>query len=203
MQTKQCPKCGKHKPFLDFNKDKARKDGLQFYCKLCRSQINPDKTREYDKQYRQNNREKLREYAKQYRQNNREKVREYGQRWNEANRDKTRKNAQQYRQTNPDKSRESLRKWRQANINKRNALEAKRRAAKLQRTPAWLTKEQLDEIETFYTAALAFRLFTGLTYHVDHIIPLQGKNVSGLHVPWNLQVISATDNLKKYNLFKD
>ena len=98
---------------------------------------------------------------------------------------------------------EQSKKYIQKNPEKYNAFNAKRRAAKLQRTPPWLTQEQLAEIETFYTVALAFKIFTGLTYHVDHIVPLQGKNVSGLHVPWNLQVISATDNLKKYNLFED
>lgn len=108
-----------------------------------------------------------------------------------------------FKENNPQKLFEIQKRYRDANKDQHNARTAKRRAAKLQRTPAWLTKEQLDEIETFYTAALAFRLFTGLTYHVDHIIPLQGKNVSGLHVPWNLQVIPATDNLKKSNLFED
>ena len=203
MQTKHCLKCGKHKSFLEFNKDKTKKDGLQTHCKLCRAQTNCDKAREYAKQYRQTHREKLREYAQQYRQTNRDKTLEYCRQWRKANRDKTRKSAQEYRQTNPDKARQSIRKWREANTDKRNALEAKRRAAKLQRTPHWLTKDQLDEIETFYTVALAFRLFTGLTYHVDHIVPLQGKNVSGLHVPWNLRVIPETDNLKKSNSFED
>lgn len=108
-----------------------------------------------------------------------------------------------FKNKNPNKLFDIQKRYRDANQDKRNARTAKRRAAKLQRTPHWLTKNQLDEIETFYTAALAFRLYTGQEYHVDHIVPLQGKNVSGLHVPWNLRVISAIDNLKKSNLFED
>jgi len=80
------------------------------------------------------------------------------------------------------------------NKGKRNAIWAKRKAAKLQRTPKWLTEQQLSEIRKLYETCPK-------GYHVDHIVPLQGKNVSGLHVPWNLQVIPAKDNIKKSNKF--
>lgn len=81
------------------------------------------------------------------------------------------------------------------------ARNARRRASKLCATPTWLTKEELQEIEELYEIARAFRLYTGEDYHVDHIVPLQGKDVCGLHVPWNLQVLSATENLSKSNKF--
>lgn len=79
------------------------------------------------------------------------------------------------------------------------SLCAKKRARKIQATPSWLTKEHLEEIEDFYTACMMFKIYTGLTYHVDHIIPLKGKTVCGLHVPWNLQILEASENLQKSN----
>lgn len=76
-----------------------------------------------------------------------------------------------------------------------------KRANKENRTPKWLSFEQKLDIECFYYKAMRYEEETGIKYHVDHIIPLNGKLVSGLHVPWNLQVIPAKDNLRKGNKF--
>ncbi len=78
----------------------------------------------------------------------------------------------------------------------------RRKAAKLQRTPKWLTEGDLIEIKWAYLIAATKTKATGVEYQVDHIVPLQGKNVSGLHVPWNLQVISKSENCKKNNRFE-
>lgn len=74
--------------------------------------------------------------------------------------------------------------------------EAKRRAKKLLATPKWLTKTDWIKIKEIY-------LNCPEGHHVDHIIPLQGKEVSGLHVPWNLQYLLAADNLSKSNKVYD
>ena len=81
------------------------------------------------------------------------------------------------------------------------AKTAKRRAAKLQRTPCWLTSEGLWLIEEYYHLAQKRTELLGFPWHVDHIIPLQGRNVSGLHVPENLQVIPGIENIKKSNKY--
>jgi hypothetical protein len=69
--------------------------------------------------------------------------------------------------------------------------------------PKWLTEDEYQQIKDFYEIARMFKLFTGQDYHVDHIVPLQGKNVCGLHVPWNLQVIPARENLSKSNKLQE
>lgn len=74
-----------------------------------------------------------------------------------------------------------------------------RQLAKLQRTPAWLTEDDHWMIEQAYElAALRTQIF-GFLWHVDHVLPLRGKSVSGLHVPTNLQVIPGVDNSRKGN----
>lgn len=72
----------------------------------------------------------------------------------------------------------------------------RRYADKKQRVPAWLNKAHAAEIEGMY---LFCQLFNG--FEVDHIAPLCGKSVSGLHVPWNLQTLSAQQNRVKSNTF--
>ena len=119
--------------------------------------------------------------------------------WNKDNIERKREINAKWRDENRDQHNATNRKWFAANPDKRAALEAKRRSAQLQRTPPWLTAEHLTQIDEFYLAAKMFQMYTGELYHVDHIEPLQGDNVSGLHVPWNLQVIPYKENLQKSN----
>lgn len=88
--------------------------------------------------------------------------------------------------------------------NKRNwfVYNSDRRIRVKKAAPPWLTKAQKQEILNFYLLAQECRTLTGDVYHVDHIIPLKGENVCGLHVPWNLQLLPADINLAKANKFE-
>jgi len=79
-----------------------------------------------------------------------------------------------------------------------NACSGKRRATKLNATPAWA---DLVKIKKIYAACQQISEATGILHHVDHIVPLQGESVSGLHVEYNLHIIPATENLIKANKF--
>lgn len=68
------------------------------------------------------------------------------------------------------------------------------------RVPLWANKK---EIEKIYRQCRIISKSTGFEHHVDHVIPLKGENVSGLHVETNLQIISATENLSKKNKFSE
>jgi hypothetical protein len=89
-------------------------------------------------------------------------------------------------------------KWKQENKGLVNAATYKRRTAKLNRMPLWVDKTKIKEI---YKLAQIKTKETGFKWHVDHIIPLQGELVSGLHVVENLQVIPGIENVKKANRY--
>lgn len=91
---------------------------------------------------------------------------------------------QKYKEANPDLYRELV------NVRRRRFRDA---------TPTWLTAEQKLEIRFHYRMAIALSRATKVPHAVDHIIPLQGDDVCGLHVPWNMQVLTQEENLKKSN----
>lgn len=94
---------------------------------------------------------------------------------------------------------EKKRIWRGSNRHAVQAQTAKRRSSKINATPSWLTDRQYLEIKSFYLTATVATKTTGIKHHVDHVIPLRGKLVCGLHVPWNLMVVTAKENLSKGN----
>ena len=84
---------------------------------------------------------------------------------------------------------------------RRNLWTANYRSAKDNRTPTWLTDVDFERIANVYKLAALQSKITGTTWHVDHIIPLRGEYVSGLHVPSNLQAIPGVDNVRKNNSY--
>ena len=117
--------------------------------------------------------------------------------WYKANQEKVKARGKAWREANQENSKA----YREANKDRLSANWAKRHASKLQRTPSWLTSDDFKWIEWYYRHAKVMEARWGETYHVDHIHPLQGDTVSGLHVPSNLQVIPASENLVKNNKF--
>ena len=123
-------------------------------------------------------------------------ARAYCKTYHDKHRDKVNKKNTVWRKANPDYSKT----YRAENRGQANAHAAKRRAAKLQRTPVW---SETKSILGLYQLAAYLTEEHGRTIHVDHIIPLQGKEVSGLHCLSNLQLLYAEDNLSKSNLYVD
>lgn len=107
----------------------------------------------------------------------------------------------EYADKQRDKIREIATRWQKNNKGKVNAETAKRHASKMKRKPTWLSKEDKEWMKAIYQVAAMRNRESDILWHVDHIIPMQGATVSGLHVPWNLRVIPAKDNMTKGNRY--
>lgn len=170
---KTCTKCGEMKPLDQYSRDAACKDGLRTACKPCAA--------ERRRRYYEANAEREREQKRRYHEANAEKVAERKRRHYEANAERGRERTRRYVRVNPDKV---AAKW------------MRRHAAKLQRTTPWSDRVA---IAAFYEMAARVSRCLGVEHHVDHVLPLRGKTVSGLHVPLNLRVVPAVVNLRKGN----
>ncbi len=146
---------------------------------------NKDKIKESQLKYYLKNKDKILKAKKDYYLKNYNKIKEYSKNYRLNNQDKL----IEYRLSNKEYQKEYNKIYRPNNRNLFNAREAKRRAIKLNATPRFANLKKIKEIY----------LNCPKGYHVDHIIPLQNKNVCGLHVEWNLQYLTANANQKKSN----
>ena len=138
------------------------------------------------------------EYFKQY--NRREEVKDKKNEWYEANKEQVMDAAK----TRPiEVKREYQKTWKERNTTWVRADTKARRRKHREATPSWLTTKEKAEIRQLYQIAITMSKTTGEQYVVDHIIPLRGEDVCGLHVPWNLRVITQEENLKKSNKILD
>ena len=167
---------------MPYSSNERRREAYQKY---------KDKIKAGVKKWQDSHKEQIKERKRAYRQS---LSRDQKDKENAASRERY------YRNIEKDKARKI--RWRANNLDKVAASSSNIRAAKLNRTPSWLTKEDLGKIKEIYKEAQKKKEETGEEWHVDHIIPLQGKNISGLHVPDNLQVIKATENLSKHNRYE-
>jgi hypothetical protein len=141
-------------------------------------------------------------YHKAYREAHAEKIAAQKLEWKQANKEHVAAKDKAYAEANPEKKTLARKKWIAANPGKDNAAKALNAQKRKQRIPTWLSEDDKWMVEQAYElAAMRSKMF-GFKWHVDHIIPLNGKRVSGLHVPTNLQVVPWIDNLKKYNKFE-
>ena len=103
----------------------------------------------------------------------------------------------------PEHYRQRVSQWRKHNRGKMNAFENRRRAEKLRATPPWLTAEHFQQMEAMYIESRRLGQQDGIKRHVDHIYPLRSKLCCGLNVPWNLQILTAKENIAKGNKLPD
>ena len=181
---KRCSKCNVDKQLDLFSKCAANKDGFHRWCKEC--------SKASKKEWYVKNAESERSKALKYHYENYEK-----------NKERIIKTANEWQNRNKDRYKEIAKKCYEKTKNKKFAWQAFARAAKRNAVPKWINEDLKQEIQKFYVEARLKTRETGTKYEVDHIVPLMGKEVCGLHVPWNLRVITQFENRSKQNSFKE
>ena len=132
---------------------------------------------------------------------NKERILVYKKEYYQKTKEKRLSTNAEYRKNNPEKVAQIGKNYRLKNLAIVNARNRARRAAKNNRTPIWLTDIDHERIKNEYKLAYILSKVTGQKWEVDHVIPLQGEFVSGLHVPSNLRAILAFDNRSKHNRY--
>ena len=162
----------------------------------------PIKRAAYQKTYAQKNREAANKRNREWKKANPEKVKEMHKKYAEKHKEVLAAKSLRWKKANPERVAEVSRKTRLKNKARVLATKAKYRASKRNKTPIWADKEHLWLIKQAYELAILRTKQFGFLWHVDHIIPLNGVNVSGLHVIENIQVIPAAENLLKNNKYE-
>jgi 5-methylcytosine-specific restriction endonuclease McrA len=171
-----CTKCDAEKSIEEFHLNPQYKDGRHPWCKACRKA----------------------KAAEHYTRNKERRDRENKER-NFANRDAKNAKQAEYREANREDIRAKGRAYQKDNRAQYAANTARYKADKTQATPAWLTEDQKLFMNVTYAMANVMTEMTGIKHDVDHIHPLRGRGFHGLHVPWNLQVLTKPENLSKSN----
>jgi hypothetical protein len=179
-------------------------------CMVCRKAqrvlyylASAEKFKALAKKNRQENAEAVAATKRKYQTANSEKIKAYKeankerddasrQQWEEANKDKRQSQRKTYHEANRDKRNAQSREYCAANPGVMLAKVRKRQAAQLDRRPIWCCDKDCKAI---YKEARRLKLT------VDHIVPLQGELVSGLHWAHNLQLLPASVNFSKSNKF--
>lgn len=189
MKTyKTCGCCLQEVATEDFYRNKAAKDGLTNKCKGC--------SKDYSSKYKSQNRELVEAYRNNYIGLYLEKTKDKRLAWQ-----------RNYRETHIEERKSYDREYHKTRYKDQKEVyaekSARRRCNKISATPSWLDDEHKKRLRSIYKACKNVTERSGKIHHVDHIVPLQGENVCGLHVWWNLRIIPAEMNLSKGNKFEN
>lgn len=194
VDLKNCADCKIQKPIAEFGKMKQTKDGLHSYCKECISSRG--------KEYRLRNREAVKERKKKYANS------EAGKKTKRESYLRNIENTREYDRFRFQRDKEKIYKrrkkympgYRLRNPGLAAAYSSLYRGLK-NKASAILTKAMKLEIKKIHRKCKLKFKETGIEHHVDHIIPIKNDLVCGLHVPWNLQIITGSENQSKLNKF--
>lgn len=191
---------------------------------------NKEYVKEYEKKYREDNKEVVLKRQQDWREKNRKHISEYNKKkyWSDPeahriaaiesyyenleenrkkareyaslpeNKERRKRNFERFVQENPEYYKDHYRR----NSERYKEYQARRRQVKYA-SSSLLTENQIKQMQDIYWLARDLTIINGEPYEVDHIIPIKGEDICGLHVPWNLQVLPRDLNRAKRNKYNE
>lgn len=166
---KQCTKCKCIKDLSEFTVRRASPDGLNYKCRDCMNLVSQAFREKHPNRYRE---------------------------WHSQNRERRLRYHKDWAAKNQERKAANNSRWLKENKDRVNARNARRVASRLKATPSWANQLAIQE---FYKRAAFLTKITGIKHEVDHLYPLQGELVCGLHCEANLQILTKTENIRKKN----
>lgn len=193
---KRCGRCGEMKAEAEFGVHRCMKDGLRAVCRACQVIANRESYLRNQVARQKEARKRTAEWRKL--PGNAERNRRGALDWyrQDENGARARQRARDWSAAHRDEKRAADKAWRDANPGACRANVKRYKVSKRASVPVWANS---FFIEQAYDIAVKRTAVTGFDWHVDHVVPLQGRTVCGLHVENNLLVIPATINLTKGN----
>ena len=200
MGFKQCTNCKVEKPFDEFHKQPHGKFGLRGRCIKCAYEFGKKYWKEASKRYREKHKEKIIAKSRAAYLANPTKANEATKKSRKKHYDRYLAYSKKYEAENKESRLLKSRLYSKNNPHKVAAISSKRRAKQKNATPIWSDVEKTKKI---YKLRDRLNQMAGyIKYHVDHVIPLNAKIASGLHVYNNLKIELASVNMSKRNTFE-
>jgi hypothetical protein len=209
MLTRTCKVCSEAKLFAPGTWVQKKGIAIGRVCLACAASIvaqhrkaDPLRAKMLAAKWVDDNRAYANEVTRKWRTENPGKAKAAVDRRLAANAERVRKAKKAWGQANVGSVKQRVKDWHTQNPGKAASYSKARSCAKQHRTPLWVDEEHSFLIDEVYGLAALRTKLTGLQWHVDHVLPLRGRKVSGLHVIENLQVLPAKLNLVKSNKFE-
>ena len=190
----QCQRNAKKRYYRD-DKEKALQRSSKWYRE------NKQRQHENNKAWRARNPKAAKEHLRCSYQKNKATHQAYQQQYNRTNKHAIQAQRRQYYLEHKDTIRARQQEHHKENKFLYNMYSSQRRARKLSATPTWLSDEHYQQILALYQQRQVLSEQLGVNFEVDHVVPLQYPLVCGLHVPWNLQLLTLEENRQKSNSF--
>ena len=184
----------------------------KFTCSGSCTECLASRRREYMREWAKKNPEVKKERAAAWYEKNRDEIiervranyykdvdksRQRARGYAEAHKVEAAARTKEWTQRNQERKKASDKRWKDNNPSHYHSLKAKYRAARRMACPPWVDDAHMARIHEVYRLRRQISEQTGVVHEVDHIVPLQGKTVCGLHVWWNLRVIPREENNRR------